>query len=298
MLCGSTQLAEERAFSQFLDLPGHSDARVRKCLACRMLFLDPYPNPEQLEELYSESYFAVDNAAGFTGVGANVAYHDVVRLRMSKFEATVNLFKRMVPTPARLMDVGAATGEFLDVARRGGYQVEGIELSEFAAEKARANFGLDVFVGSLDAYETSTPFDVVHLSHVMEHLVEPHRSIAKLGSLLSRRGVIYIEVPFQWNWVEQLHYRRGLRQTFSAFSVHHRSFFRPASLRALFAQHGFVCRHLSLTPPHRYPTPTLAAQAKRAMWQGLAIAGQGLLIEAVFSRADESATAGTSVRND
>lgn len=249
-----------------------------------MLFLDPYPDAEQLDKLYSEAYFQVDNAAGLNNDGKGIDYDDVAKLRLTKFQATVELLKGFVPTPAGLLDVGAATGEFLNAARESGYNVAGIELSEFAAQKARDRYALDVFVGPLDDYAETTRFDVIHLSHVMEHLVDPHTAIEKMDRLLTDRGVIYIEVPFQWNWVEQFHYLKGNRQRFSAFSVHHRSFFRPETLRAFFARHGFACKHLSLTPPHRYPTPDFSARAKRGVWRGLAAMGQGLLIEAVFAR--------------
>ena len=289
ILCGSNRLEAEADFSRFLDLPGNSPARVRRCSECSMLFLAPYPDADQLEKFYSESYFKVDNAAGMTGDGQQVAYEDVARLRMDKFQATVKLLRQFVAPPARLLDVGAASGEFLDMARRSGYEVSGLELSEFAANKAREQFGLDVFTGLLEDYPENSVFDVVHLSHVMEHLVDPHASIAKMDRLLSPDGVIYIEVPFQWNWVERVHFMKGERQRFSAFSVHHRSFFRPDTLRSFFKRHGFECKHLTLTPPHRYPVPTLASRAKRAMWRGLSMVGQGLLIEAVFAREGRTA---------
>lgn len=288
ILCGARALREAQTFSRFLDLPGHSEARVRECAACSMLFLDPYPDADQLERLYSEAYFNVDNAQGLDGDAKQMKYEDVAQLRKAKFQATIDLLKRFAAPPARLLDVGAATGEFLHLAQHNGYDVAGLELSAFAAQKAREQYGFDLFVGPLDAYPTDRTFDVVHLSHVMEHLADPHGSIKKMAQLVSRTGVIYIEVPFQWNWVEQLHFLRGHRQKFSAFSVHHRSFFRPETLRAFFLKHGFECRHLTLTPPHRYPVANLPARAKRSMWKGLSVLGQGLVIEAVFARIDQS----------
>jgi len=284
VLCGGTALREMRGFSGFLDLYGHSDARICKCETCSMIFLDPYPNPEQLDKLYSQQYFEIDNHIGFGGKPANVDYAGTAQLRAPKFQATVDLLKRYVPTPARMLDVGAATGEFLSVARKNGYSVAGVEISEFAAEKARQQHGLDVYTGPLDTYKTNSKFDVIHLSHVMEHLVEPHTSISQMDALLAEDGVIYIEVPFSWNWADQLHFRRGHKYDFSVFSVHHRSHFRPDTLKAFFAFHGFDCPHLTLTPPHRYPTNNFTTRAKHAVWQGLSLVGQGLVIEAIFSR--------------
>jgi 2-polyprenyl-3-methyl-5-hydroxy-6-metoxy-1,4-benzoquinol methylase len=189
-----------------------------------------------------------------------------------------------VRSPANLLDVGAATGEFLSIAREAGYRVAGLELSRFAAEQAREKFGLDLYVGPLDTFETGTPYDIIHLSHVLEHVPEPHTAVAKLDDILSERGVVYVEVPYQWNWAEQLHYFRGRRQEFNAFSMHHRLFFRPRTLTSLFTQHGFACRHLSLMPPNRYPLGSFTAWCKRTAWKGLAVLGQGLFIEAIFSR--------------
>jgi 2-polyprenyl-3-methyl-5-hydroxy-6-metoxy-1,4-benzoquinol methylase len=252
-----------------------------------MLFLDPYPGPAEVAQLYTEGYFT-GSGPGLAVPGSDQEYSDFARSRLVKFRSTVELLRRFVPPPATLLDVGAATGEFLDIARKGGYEVAGIELSQFAAEQARIHFGLELFVGPLEAFAASPGFDIIHLSHVLEHFPKPHAAINRLEALLSDRGVVYVEVPFQWNWVEQLHHFAGRRQPFNVFSVHHRVFFRPATLKSLFERHGFVCRHLSLVPPNRYPVASARDRSKWAVWRCLSLAGQGLFIEAVFSRAEGS----------
>jgi len=286
ILCGGGALREMAGFSAYLDLPGNSDSRIVRCAACAMMFLEPYPSPEELNKMYSETYFVADDVPQAKDAGAPLDYSGIAHERMAKFQSTIDLIRTFVPTPARLLDIGAATGEFLDIARRGGYDVAGIELSAYAALQARERFGFEFFVGPLDAYPGSDPFDVIHLSHVLEHLVDVHASIETMSTLLSDKGAIYIEVPFSWNWIEQIRHSIGKDLSFSVWSVHHRSFFRPDSLRAFFARHGFTCRHLSLNPPNRYPSLTLPARAKRAVWQNLSHVGQGLLIEAVFTRND------------
>lgn len=285
-LCGSAELIDVPRYSTYLDLWNNTEARVQRCTKCTMIFLEPYPL-DQLEKMYAENYFVPEEPnSGSTSAGAPLSYADMALARMPKFEATIDLLKKYAPTPARLLDVGAATGEFADIARRSGYHVSGIELSSYAAKQAHEKFGFDFFVGPLEAYVDSTSFDVIHLSHVLEHLVDVHASIAKMSSMLSNKGVIYIEVPFGWNLSEQIHARLGRVVPFSVWSVHHRSMFQPKTLRAFFAKHGFKCRHLTLTPPRRYPSDSIADRAKGLVWDGLEIFGQGLLIEAVFSRDD------------
>jgi SAM-dependent methyltransferase len=248
-----------------------------------LLFLDPYPGPDELTQLYSESYFTGQESGALGLPGSDTDYTDFARQRLSKFSATVELLRRFAPVPGRLLDIGAATGDFLSIARAVGYDVAGIELSSFAAEEARRRFGIDLFVGPLDRFTAVQPFNAIHLSHVLEHLPDPHRAVRQLRDLLAPGGIVYVEVPFQWNWAERLHYLVGRRQPFSVFSVHHRLFFRPATLRTLFERYGLTCRHMTLTPPHRYPVETWGARLKWVAWRGLALMGQGLFIEAVFT---------------
>ncbi|MEP6835791.1 MAG: class I SAM-dependent methyltransferase [Gemmatimonas sp.] len=283
-LCGSTELKEVPLYSTYLNLWGNTDARIRRCKKCDMIFLEPYP-VAQLDKMYAENYFVLDDLHGGAADGGTpLAYADLAAGRVPKFQSTIDLLKQYVPAPARLMDVGAATGEFADIARRGGYDVSGIELSDYASKQAHDRFGFDFFVGPLEAYPNVAPFDIIHLSHVLEHFVDVHASLDKMNSMLSANGVIYIEVPFAWNLSERVHARLGRVIPFSVWSVHHRSMFRPKTLRAFFAKHGFRCRHMTLTPPNRYPSNSLADRAKNLAWDGLELFGQGLLIEAVFSR--------------
>ena len=285
-LCGSSALEELVRYSTYLDLRGHTDARVRRCTQCSMTFLEPYPI-DLLEKIYAENYFVPDEVNKWSAdSGAPLDYTDMALGRMPKFQATIELLKRYVPTPARLMDIGAATGEFADIARRNGYDVSGIELSEYAAAQAKKRFHFDFFVGPLEAYPNTAPFDVIHLSHVLEHLVDVHASIEKMNSMLSDKGVIYIEVPFGWNLAERFRQALGRVTPFTVWSIHHRSMFQPKTLRAFFAKHGFKCCHLTVAPRNRYPSNSLASRTKEFAWKILAGVNQGLLIEAVFSRDD------------
>jgi 2-polyprenyl-3-methyl-5-hydroxy-6-metoxy-1,4-benzoquinol methylase len=99
-----------------------------------------------------------------------------------------------------------------------GYDdVQGIELSLEACQQAWQR-GLKVFHGTLDEYETDQRFDMVFMSHVIEHVLDPVATIEKIASLLKPGGVLYIETPnvgsldarvWRRNW-GLLHYPRHL----------------------------------------------------------------------------------------
>src|SRR5262249_60276142 len=71
---------------------------------------------------------------------------------------------------------------------------QGIEISRAACEQAWQR-GLKVFHGTLDEFETDDRFDLVFMSHVIEHVLDPVATVAKIRSLLKPGGVLYLETP-------------------------------------------------------------------------------------------------------
>ena len=98
--------------------------------------------------------------------------------------------------PGRLLDVGCGKGEFLEVVRRRGWQVTGIERSTGMAAHAAKALGLEVFCGTLEQARWSEgAFDVVTLNMVLEHIDDPHRLVSQVARLLNDHGLLFVEVP-------------------------------------------------------------------------------------------------------
>ncbi|MBI4347190.1 MAG: methyltransferase domain-containing protein [Elusimicrobia bacterium] len=97
---------------------------------------------------------------------------------------------------ARVLDVGCERGTLLHRLQRQGCIVQGTQLSSAAAEYARSRFGIDVFVGELDAAPYADgSFDVILMLNVIEHLPDPDRYVGVAARLLRRGGLIWIEAP-------------------------------------------------------------------------------------------------------
>jgi SAM-dependent methyltransferase len=94
-----------------------------------------------------------------------------------------------------ILDVGCATGKFLDgLRRRGFHDLHGIEMSpEAVANKVHPS--LDIRCASLEQYAADRTFDLVTLHHVFEHFEDPNASLAKLHSLLSDDGTLVMAFP-------------------------------------------------------------------------------------------------------
>jgi len=97
----------------------------------------------------------------------------------------------------RLLEVGCATGLFLDAAQRlGTWEVQGIEPSVQSAEYARQRYGLDIIPSSYeDTHLESQSYDVVTMWDVLEHLHEPVAAVQDVSRILKPGGIFVIKVP-------------------------------------------------------------------------------------------------------
>jgi SAM-dependent methyltransferase len=109
-------------------------------------------------------------------------------------ELTVRHLRREGPAP-KLLDVGFGRGDFLLAMRESGWDVHGIEPDAEGVAAARA-LGLAVEQGAVDdAPYPPASFDAITLSHVVEHLHDPVRSLTACARLLKPGGVIWLATP-------------------------------------------------------------------------------------------------------
>jgi SAM-dependent methyltransferase len=135
---------------------------------------------------YTDGYFSGEHADGYADyVGAE----SVLR---REFVRTVEFIRTLVPR-GRLLELGCAYGFFLEEAKR-HYEVAGIELAPDAAKFCRSR-GLNVVTGvAADAtlHRLGPPFDAVVLLDVIEHLQEPHETLALCATHLNPGGVVVL----------------------------------------------------------------------------------------------------------
>lgn len=135
----------------------------------------------------------------------------------------------------RLLEVGSGTGEFLAAARRGGFEVTGVEMSRPAAEYSRRTYGVEVLSAWLDELSgRSEGYDVVTLNHVLEHILVQRESLKIMHGLLAKDGIIHVEVPNLASWGYYL-----TRGEWAGFSRAHLYFYTPETLGRMFAECGF-----------------------------------------------------------
>lgn len=135
----------------------------------------------------------------------------------------------------RLLEVGCASGEFLRLAARVGFDVQGVEPEPNTSALARQTHGLNVITGALaDASYAASSFDGVTLFHVLEHLDSPRHTVMEIHRILKPGGILAIETPN----IETIWFRL-LGARWRQLIPDHYYFFTPQTLRRLLHQTGF-----------------------------------------------------------
>jgi SAM-dependent methyltransferase len=119
---------------------------------------------------------------------------------------------------ARVLDAGCGSGRTLEDLRAYG-EVAGIELSEFAAEQARARALGEVRVGRVEELPwEDRAFDLVTCLDVLEHTPDDRVALRELRRVTKTGGWLLLTVPAYpslWSThdVVNHHYRRYTRRT-------------------------------------------------------------------------------------
>ena len=109
---------------------------------------------------------------------------------------TYAFIRRHATPPGTLLDLGCGDGTVLWLARRDGWMVKGTELFAEQAALVRDTLGLDVEAADITSYVgRPMAYDVVVLTHVLEHLPDPVGALRKICDLLKPGGVGVLEFP-------------------------------------------------------------------------------------------------------
>jgi SAM-dependent methyltransferase len=178
-----------------------------RCRNCGLGYLNPRPTVKEINRYYPPGYFGI----------------------RAKHTDRYERLARYVPgTPARLLDIGTARGDFLALMRDRGWEVEGIEPATEAGNPHRLPIHRAAFPEECDLL--SGTYDVVTAWAVFEHLRDPGEAFRVCRRLLRPSGRLILQIP-------------NLRSIYSRWAMQedvprHLYFFTPKTLRAYGARVG------------------------------------------------------------
>ena len=259
--------------------------RVEVCSGCGLGRLFPQLSLEDLKSVYDGSYF---NSS--CSVSADVVWQppeldyatQVVPERLAKFSKTLQDLCQLAPKASTLLDVGAATGDMVKLARDSGLVADGLEFSEFASRQAFERYGIELMNVPLSQLQQSSVYDIIHLNHVFEHFNEPRFELEQLHRLLKPGGLLYIEVPLQFHLLERIRFwLNPTDQTISVHSLHHPFFYTTSTLHQLLNDTGFKVLRMRVFDNTRYPSHSMVHRTKRLLWRLFSVFKIGNFIEII-----------------
>ncbi len=168
---------------------------VLRCQSCGHCAVQSVP--ANLDELYqSKDYYHADCN---TGLG----YQDYNSLPLVNWSVEI-LGSLMLAEgnqsniPPRLLDIGCATGYYLDFFKEFGWQTFGTDLSSYAQEVCRSK---EHVVVDLNAADEDYNFNVVTAFHVIEHLTEFCDFFQVVNRIIKQGSQFFFVVP-NVNFVE------------------------------------------------------------------------------------------------
>jgi SAM-dependent methyltransferase len=212
------------------DAYGTALGDIVRCGDCGHMQLDRFPTDEELLVMYedAESDDYVEEEAG-QRLTAQVALERI---------------ERWVPEKGRLLDLGCWVGFLLAEARDRGWQVVGVEPSEFAAGYARDQHGLEILEQDLlSADLPAAAFDAIVLGDVIEHLTDPLATLEHIATLLTPGGVLYLTVPDSGSRLA-----RALGRHWWSVIPTHLQYFSRHSLALLLRRAGYEPLELTTAP--------------------------------------------------
>jgi 2-polyprenyl-3-methyl-5-hydroxy-6-metoxy-1,4-benzoquinol methylase len=167
------------------------------------------------------------------------------RLALLNARWRLDLIKKIKPA-GKLLEIGCARGDFLQVARE-WYDVYGVEPNPELADSAS-----QVAPVHRDIIERTpwSGFDIVASFHVIEHVDSPRAFVAAAVERLKRGGLLVIETPNIDSPPFKL-FKSRWRQ----FIPEHYFFFSPNTISRLLSEHGLGIQ--SITTIGKYASADL-----------------------------------------
>lgn len=144
--------------------------------------------------------------------------------------------------PRSLLEVGSGFGFTRKAAERRGIETQGLDINPYAAERARALYGMHTYTGTLSEaernWELDRPADLIVYQFVLEHIEDPAAELREAARVLDPAGLLVLSVP-SMDALELDVFGASYR----SFRPDHSHIFSRRSIRVLLNDAGYQLLH-------------------------------------------------------
>mgnify|MGYP000218130830 FL=1 len=224
--CCDTTVLFNYCTQLFDDSPAGGRFELVACDDCAFIYYDSPTTQAQWNEFYANHYFIQFY---------KVRESDIQQKKLLEKSSNFIISAGLKPNDV-IADVGCGPGHLLTAIKQKGFEnVEGVEVCQdfFPELESRG-------ITAIDGVSEALPYqngvlDVVCYSHIIEHLLEPTKTVSEANRVLKEGGKVYVELPDieHYDAVEGVH-------PLNQFIFEHINHFDLEHLTLLFSQSGFV----------------------------------------------------------
>ncbi len=182
--------------------------KIYKCKECWLEMILPQPNVEEITTFYPHNYYSYIDK----DINISERYIDKMLIKLLnrtyKWKNKIydiflkNLFfgipfKHIGKN--KFLDIGCGNWQKLRLMKEYWWDTYGFEIGE---KKNKNNIFYDKNIAKVDFGKLK--FDFINISHVLEHVPDPINFLKKIYSILSKDGVIYLNLPNTWGILSRL----------------------------------------------------------------------------------------------
>lgn len=188
------------------DFQTNSDKKysLYRCKVCHLYQQNPVPSKENIELFYPKSYLGnhieenlelkkdtISKIKNFLYFANRLIFMNYKKeTKIIQEHRRKNRIKKL-----KILDVGCGSGHFLKSQLKFKYNLYGIDIDEQVIASLKKIYKINAKAVFFLDFETEEKFDVIFMSHFLEHTPDPKLTLEKAKSMLNENGMLLIKVP-------------------------------------------------------------------------------------------------------
>lgn len=163
------------------------------CRNCGFVYMNPIQPFDQSIEFYENDYW-IDRKSNWNKA---TSLKEVSNVKVTpRIKAIYDWLSKKITAESEILEIGAGYGYNLAyIKSQIACNLEAIEPSREGVDFMGKEFGIKGMCTSLENCKTDKKYDIIIMSHVLEHFENPQKALEICFSLLKEKGWLWIEVP-------------------------------------------------------------------------------------------------------
>jgi 2-polyprenyl-3-methyl-5-hydroxy-6-metoxy-1,4-benzoquinol methylase len=218
-----------------------------KCKSCALVQLNPLPDESDFSAMYTMEYYHFKN---LQACGQFDEYFKIIE-KEGKYKT--------------FLDYGCGGGRMIVESLEKEYDVFGVDYGHNLIDLLTKSYPKAKFMEVEDFHKSSEKFDIIFISNVFEHLINPKETFTQLVERLNTGGLIIVEGPAEDTWSFASYFRKsifGIRKKLGKKLTHtpYHIFYSNYENQLAFFDHDKIKKLLYKVSENEWPFPARIRQ--------------------------------------